>query len=153
MGHRTTECLTSDSVGDVSWLQKASVQLYRRNVPLLHKSTKHPGTSLHVTQFYQAFPHISTAATNTGMRRPGYKARQTGCSRQKLHVYSEPELRTVQAMKDHLYHKECTLCKLKGWEWPNSPTLKFPSYFSGVVKIFNHKFTVVLDGILILWLW
>jgi len=33
------------------------------------------GTSYHVTQFYQAFPHIIVLqATNTGARRPGYEA-------------------------------------------------------------------------------
>ena len=56
----TTERLTSDSLGDFSWIQKAALQLYRRNVPLLH--TSRPGTSYHVTQFYQAFPCVSTAS-------------------------------------------------------------------------------------------
>jgi len=50
-----TERSTSDSPGDVSLIQKAALQLYRRNVPLLH-------TSYHVTQFYQAFPRVSTAS-------------------------------------------------------------------------------------------
>jgi len=36
--HRMTECSTSDSLGNVSWIQKAALQLYRRNVPLLHTS-------------------------------------------------------------------------------------------------------------------
>ena len=35
---RMTECLTSDSLGDVSWIQKAALQLYRKNVPLLNTS-------------------------------------------------------------------------------------------------------------------
>ena len=35
---RTTECSTSDSLGDVSWIQKAASQLYRKNVPLLYTS-------------------------------------------------------------------------------------------------------------------
>ena len=35
---RTTERSTSDSLGDVSWIQKAALQQYRRNVPLLHTS-------------------------------------------------------------------------------------------------------------------
>jgi len=69
MGQRTTEHSTSDSLGNVSWIQKAALQLYRRNVPLLHT---HPGTSLHVTELYQAFP---PQVTNTEVRRPGYKAR------------------------------------------------------------------------------
>jgi len=29
---------TSDSLGHVSWIQKAALQLYRKNVPLLHTS-------------------------------------------------------------------------------------------------------------------
>ena len=37
-GRRTTERSTSDSLGDVSLIQKAALQLYRRNVPLLHTS-------------------------------------------------------------------------------------------------------------------
>jgi len=36
--HRTTERSTSDGLSDVSWIQKAALQLYRRNVPLLHSS-------------------------------------------------------------------------------------------------------------------
>jgi len=47
MDHTMTEHSTSDSLGDTSW-----VQLYRRNVPLIHTSSM----SLYVTQFYQAFP-------------------------------------------------------------------------------------------------
>jgi len=60
--HAATERLTSDSLGDVSWVQKAVLQLYRRNVPLLH--SVHP-THRYVTasdEFYQAFSHISTAS-------------------------------------------------------------------------------------------
>jgi len=34
----TTECSISDSLSDVSWIQKAALQLYKRNVPLLHTS-------------------------------------------------------------------------------------------------------------------
>ena len=30
--------------------------------------------SLHVTQFYQAFPALVLQVTNTGVRRPGYEA-------------------------------------------------------------------------------
>jgi len=36
--HRTTERSTSERLSDVSWIQKAVLQLYRRNVPLLHTS-------------------------------------------------------------------------------------------------------------------
>ena len=72
MDHGVTECLTSGSLGDVSWVQKAASQLYRRNLPLLHMSTQHPGND----QFYQAFPRISAASNKCGvrMRRPGYEA-------------------------------------------------------------------------------
>jgi len=58
MDHRTTERSTSDSLGDVSWIQKAALQPYRRNVPLLH-------TSRYVIprdSVYQAFPRVSTAS-------------------------------------------------------------------------------------------
>jgi len=36
MDHRTTERSTSDSLGDVSWVQKAALQLNGGKVPLLH---------------------------------------------------------------------------------------------------------------------
>jgi len=49
--HGTTECLIPGSLGDISWVQKAASQLYIRNLPLLHTSTQHPGTSLHVISF------------------------------------------------------------------------------------------------------
>ena len=48
----------SSILGNVSWIQKAALQLYRRNVPLLH-------TSRYVIprdSVYQAFPHVSTAS-------------------------------------------------------------------------------------------
>ena len=35
---RMTERSISDSLCDVSWVHKAAIQLYRRNVPLLHMS-------------------------------------------------------------------------------------------------------------------
>jgi len=35
---RTTEYSTSDSLGDISWISEATLQLFRRNVPLLHTS-------------------------------------------------------------------------------------------------------------------
>jgi len=53
-----TELFASDSLGDVSWIQKP---LYSCTEGMCHSAT-HPGTSLHMTQFfYQVFPHISTA--------------------------------------------------------------------------------------------
>ena len=35
----TTERSTSDSLGNISWIQKATLQLYRSNVPHLHTSS------------------------------------------------------------------------------------------------------------------
>ena len=84
MDCRMTDCSTSDSLGDVSWVQKDDLQLYRRNVPLLHMSR-------YVTacdQFYQAFPHVNTASNKhwvrrPGVRRPGYEASSplSGCEK------------------------------------------------------------------------
>ena len=57
-GPRTTERSTSDSLGDISWTQKATLQLYRKNVPLLH-------TSRYVTardSVLPGLPHVSTAS-------------------------------------------------------------------------------------------
>jgi len=39
MNRRMIERSKSDSLGNVSWVQKAALQLYRRNVPLLHTSS------------------------------------------------------------------------------------------------------------------
>jgi len=66
-----TEWSTSDSLGDISWVQKAASQLYsyRTNV---HSST-HPLNVQYVIacdQFYHAF---SLQVTNAGVRRPGYE--------------------------------------------------------------------------------
>jgi len=47
---------------------------------ICHSSTR-PGTYItaHMTQFYQAFLCTSTAVTNAGVRRPGYKASVRPC--------------------------------------------------------------------------
>ena len=59
---RTVERLensTSDSLlGDVSLIQKATLELYSRNVPLLYTS----GCVIARHQFHQAFPHVSIAS-------------------------------------------------------------------------------------------
>jgi len=70
---RTTERLTSDSLGDVSLIQIATLQLYGRNVPLLH-------TSRYVIprdSVLPGLPPVSTASDNAGSRRPGDEVR--GC--------------------------------------------------------------------------
>jgi len=59
---RMTEHLTSDSLGDVSGMQKATLQPFRRNVPLLHTSRY----VIAVTQFFQAFPCLVLQATMLG---------------------------------------------------------------------------------------
>jgi len=64
--HRTTERSTSDSLGNVSWFR---MPLYSCTEGMCHSFT-HPGTSLHVTQFYQAFPRVSSASN----KRWGEKA-------------------------------------------------------------------------------
>jgi len=50
-----TERSTSDSLDDVSWIQKTCTE------GMCHSST-HPSMSYHVTQFYQAFPRVSNAS-------------------------------------------------------------------------------------------
>ena len=66
-----TEHSTSGSLGNVSWVQKATSQLYRRNVPHFHAPPKHPGTSLHMTSFTRLSPH---QVTNARAKRPRYEA-------------------------------------------------------------------------------
>ena len=45
------------------------------NVPLLHTSRLRPPASLACGEFYQAFPRVSTASDNAGVRRPGIEAK------------------------------------------------------------------------------
>ena len=71
MDRRMTELSTSDDLSNVSWVQKAALQLYRRNVPLLHTSTQRPGMSLHMISFTKPSPALVLQATNAGVRRPG----------------------------------------------------------------------------------
>ena len=66
----TTERLTLDSLADFSWVQKAA--LHSCTEGMCHSSTC-PGTSLHVTQFYQVFHHISIASNKHWGEKPGYK--------------------------------------------------------------------------------
>jgi len=58
-------------------VQKAESQLYRMNMPLLHRSTQCPGMSLHVISFTKpstTLVHL-LQVTNAGVRRPGYEAK------------------------------------------------------------------------------
>ena len=74
---RTIEQLensTSDSLlGNVSLIQKATLELYSRNVPFLYTSrcviARH--------QFTRPSPTLVLQVTNTGVRRPGYEAKWT----------------------------------------------------------------------------
>ena len=60
---QTIECL-----GDISWVQKAALQMYRRNVPLLH-------TSRYVTAHDSVLPGFPPTLvlqeTNAVVRRHG----------------------------------------------------------------------------------
>ena len=64
-----TERSTPDSLGDNLWVQKAASQLYGKNVPLLHMSTQHPGTSLHMICFSKPSLALVLQATNARERR------------------------------------------------------------------------------------
>jgi len=44
------------------------------DLPLLHTSTQHPYTSLHVTSFTRPSPVLVLQVTNAGARIPGYEA-------------------------------------------------------------------------------
>ena len=68
MDCRTSEHSISDRLGDVSWVQKAALQLYERNVPLFH-------TSRYVISFTRPALVLVLQATNAGVKRPGYEAR------------------------------------------------------------------------------
>jgi len=54
-------------------IQKATLQLYRRNVPLFHTSKY----VIACDQFYQSSPELVLQATSADVRRPGYEARIT----------------------------------------------------------------------------
>ena len=62
--------------------------LYSCTEGMCHSSIR-PGTSYHMTQFYQAFPHVNTASDErTGARRPGYEATKHPVARYKVEVLS-----------------------------------------------------------------
>jgi len=63
--HGVTERLTSGTLDDNTWAQKAGSQLYTRNVPLLHMSTKHSGTSLYMISFTRPSPALVLQAMNS----------------------------------------------------------------------------------------
>jgi len=65
--HRTTEHSISDSVGDLSWVQKVPLQLYRRNLPHLH-------ISRYVISSTRPSPMLVLQVTTAEVRWPGYKA-------------------------------------------------------------------------------
>ena len=69
--HGATEQSTIGSLGDISQIQKDTSQLYRNNVPLLHMSTQHTGTSVHVTSSTRPSPVLVLQPSNTGA---GYEA-------------------------------------------------------------------------------
>jgi len=61
-----TECSTSDSLGDVSWIQKAALQLCR-----IHHMSRY----VMWLSFTRPSPALVLQATNAGVRRPGYETR------------------------------------------------------------------------------
>ena len=86
--HRTTERSTSDSLGDISWIQKAALQLYRRNVPLLHTSRY----VIPCDSVLPAFPRISTASD----KRWGEKAWVLGYCNPTRHSH-----KTLMPLQSH----------------------------------------------------
>ena len=64
---RMTECLTSDSLGNVSWV------LYSCTEGMCHSSTC-LGMSLHVVSFTRPSPALVLQSTNDCVKRPGYEA-------------------------------------------------------------------------------
>jgi len=71
--HGSTELSNQCSLGNIFPVQKAAIQLYRKNVPLLHMSAQR---ARYVTAcVYKAYPALVLQATNdAGVRRPGYEA-------------------------------------------------------------------------------
>jgi len=71
---RTVEQLSARHQTDLATFLGFRKPLYSCTEGMCHSST-HPGRTYHVTQFYQAFPHVIVLqATNAGVRRPGYEA-------------------------------------------------------------------------------
>jgi len=63
---------------------------------MCHSSTR-PGTSYHVTQFYQAFPRVSTASDKRWGEKAGYEAKgiphELGCARTyEVHLVEVPSM-------------------------------------------------------------
>ena len=75
MDRSATECLTSVLAMFLGFMQNATLQLYRRNVPLLQTLTQHPGASLHMISFSRPSFVLILQATNAGVKKPVYEAR------------------------------------------------------------------------------
>ena len=67
--HAATKGLTSGSLGDISWVQKAASLLYR----MCHSSTCPPNIQVR-NCMWSVLPHISTSSDKCWGRRPGYEA-------------------------------------------------------------------------------
>jgi len=66
---QVSECTTDCKHGPFPGFKKP---LYSCTKGMCHSST-HPGTSYHVTQFYQAFPHVSTASEKCWDEKAGVR--------------------------------------------------------------------------------
>ena len=74
---RTVERLSARHQAVLATFLGFKKPLYSCTEGMYHSSTR-PGTSYHVTQFYQAFPRAEALvlqATNAGARRSGYEAK------------------------------------------------------------------------------
>ena len=65
-------------LGDISQVQEAVLQLYRRLKPLPHTSTQRPGMTLHVTSL-QALPHTSTVSDKPWGEKTSVPMVPAGC--------------------------------------------------------------------------
>ena len=111
MDHRITEHSTLDNLSDVSWVQKAALQLYRKKCatpPHIHLTSKYIVAR---DQFYHAFPCVSTASDKHWVRRPGCRGEETfvsckhflslivmGCSKHELW---SPQIITANKRQNH----------------------------------------------------
>jgi len=137
---RQQDCLMSSAQSFSSpWLCSVAHSLTCTFPGMCHSST-HPGTSLHMTQFYQAFPHVSIASDKLWGEKTwvrGYSiasfTRETGgqkcdvmwilTNQQATRWCNALQLPSEKMLRNHLYRSIL---------WP-----VHWRYFSGISKLFQ----------------
>ena len=131
MNRRTTERSTSCSLGDVSWVQKAALQLYRRNVPLLNTFRY----AIARDSFLPGFPRISTASDKRWGEKPWVRGYAHCCSLMLSSTFQQ-DPPGCMALLLRPFHQQFSMVK----------TLR-KQPFSGLTLVMNYNLTLLFISV------